>query len=84
MQVTTPVVTMPLSTLREGAQARVQRLHLTGAMRRRLQELGLVPGTAVRCLRRAPAGSPTAYLICGTVFALRTHDAALIEVTEPL
>ncbi|MDO5141992.1 MAG: FeoA family protein [Eubacteriales bacterium] len=74
----------PLSALPEGAEARVRRLLLSGGMRRRLQDLGLVAGTRVTCLQRAAAGDPTAYLICGAVVALRRADAAQIEVgVEP-
>lgn len=73
-------ITFPLSVLPEGGQARVCALHLKGGIRRRLQDLGLVAGTRVTCLQRAAAGDPTAYLIRGTVIALRSGDAALIEM----
>jgi len=53
-----------LSALRDGQQARVAALHLSGGMRRRVQDLGLVPGTRVT----------------GAVVALRKCDAAQIEV----
>ena len=43
-----------LSVLRDGQQARVAALHLSGGMRRRVQDLGLVPGTRVTCVRRVP------------------------------
>ena len=59
-----------LSALRDGQQARVAALHLSGGMRRRVQDLGLVPGT----------GDPIAYRIRGAVVALRKCDAAQIEV----
>ena len=42
-----------LSALRDGQRARVAALHLSGGMRRRVQDLGLVPGTRVTCVRRA-------------------------------
>lgn len=71
---------LPLSGLSEGAQARVRALHLSGGMRRRLQDLGLVAGTRVTCLQRAAGGDPTAYRIRGAVIALRQADAARIEV----
>lgn len=47
-----------LSVLRDGQQARVAALHLSGGMRRRVQDLGLVPGTRVTCVRRALSGRP--------------------------
>lgn len=72
----------PLSSLPEGEGARVRALRLTGSMRRRLQDLGLVRGTRVTCIQRAAAGDPTAYLIRGAVIALRQADAACIEVGD--
>ncbi len=72
--------TMPLASLPEGGKARVQSLRLSGEIRRRLQDLGLVAGTQVCCVQRAAAGDPTAYLIRGAVIALRSEDADRIEV----
>lgn len=71
---------LPLSALAEGDRARVCALHLSGGMRRRLQDLGLVAGTRVDCIQRAASGDPTAYRIRGTVIALRQDDAARIEI----
>ncbi len=69
-----------LSELPEGGKAKVKALRIGGAMRRRLQDLGLVEGTKVECVQRAASGDPTAYLIRGAVIALRKNDAAQIEV----
>ena len=69
-----------LSALRDGQQARVAALYLSGGMRRRVQDLGLVPGTRVTCVRRALSGDPIAYRIRGAVVALRKCDAAQIEL----
>lgn len=72
------------STLRAlgiGESARV--LEISGAGdSRRLADIGLVPGTEVRCLLRAPCGEPTAYCIRGAVMALRDEDAERVAV-EP-
>ncbi|HBS59449.1 MAG TPA: ferrous iron transport protein A, partial [Firmicutes bacterium] len=32
------------------------------------------------CLRRSPAGDPTAYLVRGTVIALRKEDASCVYI----
>lgn len=50
------------------------------AMRRRLMDMGLIPGTRVTCVVASPAGDPSAYLIRGAVVALRGRDAAGIRV----
>lgn len=72
---------MPLAYLREGDTAMVDSLDLTGAIRRRVQELGLIPGTKITCVRVAPSGSPAAYGIRGAVVALRRRDAMNIRVS---
>ena len=41
----------------------------------RLQELGLIPGTAVACCWKRPRGGPAAYRFRGTTIALRVYDS---------
>jgi ferrous iron transport protein A len=60
--------------------ARVVNILTIGANRRRLLDLGLVPGSRVEVIRRSPTGNPTAYLIKGTLIALRNEDARQILV----
>ena len=69
-----------LDLLQEGQQAQVGEVLATGAMRRRLQDIGLTPGTRVRCLQKSPAGDPVAYLIRGAAIALRREDSGLVEL----
>ena len=73
---------MDLSQLRKGENARVLNLSQGCTLRRRLQDLGLIPGTCLRCLYIAPAGSPAVYLIRGAMVALRRCDAKNVMV-EP-
>ena len=58
-----------------GDTVTVRELLTTGEMRRRLLDLGLVPGTPVECVGHSPAGDPGAYLIRGVAIALRREDA---------
>ncbi len=69
-----------LSDLQEGQRARVLTLLETGGMRRRLQDIGLIEGTAVECVQKSPAGDPVAYGIRGAVIALRAEQAAAVIV----
>ncbi|MFQ5664741.1 MAG: ferrous iron transport protein A [Terriglobia bacterium] len=69
-----------MSELHPGETAEVVRLAGESLRRRRLLELGLVPGTRVSAVRRSPGGEPTAYAIRGAVVALRREDAALVLV----
>lgn len=71
---------LALDRLPEGQSAYVTGLQNTPSMRRRLADLGMIPGTRVTCLYRSPSGDPTAYLIRGAVIALRGCDAAHIQV----
>ena len=73
---------LSLSDLPVGKTVVVEEILLSGAMRLRLMELGLVPGTRVRCVHRAPSGSPGAYAVRGAVIAIRKSDAVRI-LTEP-
>lgn len=76
------MVIKSLLSLKEGCAANVDTLDTDGLTRRRLLDLGFTPGARVRCLFSAPSGSPKAYLIRGTVIALRSCDAINVNVTE--
>jgi len=53
----------------------------TSAVGQRLSGLGLLPGTAVDVVRRAPLGDPTVFELRGYQLCLRRREAALVEVT---
>lgn len=71
-----------LSALPIGSEATVHRLapSCTGAERRRLLDLGVVPGTRIRCEFTSPFGSPRSYQIRGALVALRDHQADRILI----
>ena len=71
-----------LNMLNVGEQALVDSLDFQSANRRRMQDIGLIDGTRVECLRKATCGDPVAYLIRGAVIALRNEDAKKIFVTK--
>lgn len=74
-----------LSQLIPGQKATVKYLTTTGSMRRRFLDLGLVEHTKVQCLGKSPLGDPSAYLIRGTVIAIRAKDGKdIIVEAEPL
>ena len=76
---------LSLSALQVGQSARVVALHTGSAMRRRLMDIGLIPGTYVTCVAKSPAGDPAAYRIRGAVIALRACDADTVHTqAEPL
>ncbi len=71
---------MVLCALPAGATARVQGIEAEAGIRHRLGDLGLIAGTRVTCVGKSPLGDPTAYLIRGTVIALRKEDASKVFV----
>jgi ferrous iron transport protein A len=71
---------MRLNELRPGERAVLRALHISGAARRRLRDLGLVEGAELQCLGRSPLGDPAAYALCGAAIALRDRDSSKIEV----
>ena len=71
---------LDLSRLAPGERARVLGVTSQGAMRRRLQELGLLAGAWVECLGKSPLGDPAAYRVRGAVIALRQDDARTVTV----
>lgn len=71
-----------MNSLRKGEKAIVSKLFLTGDIRRRLQDIGLIRGTVVQCLYQSPGGDPSAYLIRGAVIALRSDDTEKIRIEK--
>lgn len=46
----------------------------------RIYDLGLIENTVIKALYKSPFNDPTAYLIRGTVIAIRDNDAKKIFV----
>ena len=70
-----------LNELNLGERAIIKNLHTSGPERRRLQDLGLVEGTAVTAVLRSPSGDPVAYDIRGAIIAIRKEDAQKVVLT---
>lgn len=75
---------LSLDELRPGQRAVVYALKCTGAMRRRLLDIGLIENTTVECLGISPMGDPKAFCIRGAVIALRAEDCRSICVCRTL
>lgn len=72
---------VPLSQLPLGNQGIVERITCEGLNYRRMLDLGLVPGTKIKALRKSPSGDPIAYLIRGTIIAFRQDQAKSIMIS---
>jgi len=70
-----------LSELSPAEVALVEHVGGERAFRRRLMELGLVPGTRVELKAIAPLGDPLELLVRGSSLSIRRAEAALVLVT---
>ncbi len=71
---------IPMSRLKIGMTGWVVGVGGTDPLRRRLLDLGFTAGARVSAIRRGPLGGPTAFLIRGTMLALRSRDSLTITI----
>ncbi len=73
-----------LDALRPGSAARIVELSpmCRGFERKRMMDLGLVPGSIVERAEQAPFGGPIAFRLRGVTMALRPSQANLVAVEE--
>lgn len=73
---------MTLDCLACGQAATLVRVGGETQWRRRLLELGFIPGTAIVRVGQAPMGDPLTYRIRGALVALRAEDAKHVLTCE--
>lgn len=73
-----------MNSMAIGEIAEVKELRIEGAMRRRLQDIGLIAGTKIECVQKSPSGDPIAFMIRGAVIAIRNEDSekVLIKIVQ--
>lgn len=71
-----------LAEIKIGQSAIIDHLENKGSMCRRLLDLGFVHGTKIKCLQKNPTGDTIAYMVRGSVIALRKDDAVNIKAAE--
>ena len=69
-----------LKDVKVGQTAVVRRLNGEGAIKRRIMDMGITPGTAVKVIKTAPLGDPVEINVRGYELSLRKEEAARIEV----
>jgi len=67
-----------------GGTVYVTSIRGSGSIRGRIMAMGLVPGTAVEIIRRAPLGDPLEVRVKGYNLSLRAQDALLVMVSSEL
>jgi len=76
------VIQMPLSELRVGQRGIIVHVGGQGPIRRRMVDMGLVAGTDVKVVRKAPLGDPIEFKVKGYSLSLRKNEArnVIVEV----
>ena len=73
-----------MKTLREakpGETVTVTKLNGTGAVKRRIRDMGITKGIPVYIRKVAPLGDPVEVTIRGYELSLRKDDAQMVEVS---
>lgn len=71
---------MLLSDVDLDKEVRVVNIMAEGELRRRFFDLGIINDTVIEPLYTSPFGDPKAYLIRGTIIAIRKEEAKKIQV----
>lgn len=71
---------MVLSEMKMGDKGIIKKLEVEENIKRRLLDLGLIEGTLIKCVLKSPFGDPLAYLVRGTVVAIRKEDGKNVGV----
>lgn len=70
-----------LKDLKPGERAMIAEVRAQGFLRRRILEIGLVPGRELEMIRYAPLGNPIEIKINGCYISLRQQEAQSIVLT---
>jgi Fe2+ transport system protein FeoA len=69
-----------LSSLQSGDKAVILKISGRAFLRRRLLDMGVIPGAVVEMVRRAPLGDPIDVKIKGYHLSLRVSEASHITI----
>lgn len=67
-----------MSDIKVGEIGSVVRIDISGSMKRRFTDIGLIENTVVECVGHSPHGDPKAFLIRGAVIAIRDSDSCFV------
>ena len=71
---------MTLKEAKVGSTVKVVQINGSGAIKRRIMDMGLTKGTEVHIRKVAPLGDPVEVTVRGYELSLRKADAEIIEV----
>ncbi len=73
---------MTLAELEKGESRTVMSVRGENLVTRRLMEMGVIPGVAVRMVKSAPFGDPIEINVRGYSLALRRNEAESVELEQ--
>ncbi len=71
---------MTLFDLKPGEEGTVAAIGCKGALKRRIMDMGVTPGTAIKVIKIAPLGDPIEVNIRGYELSLRKEEAKQINL----
>lgn len=74
---------MSILSLRQmavGQRGKIAAVEALGEMGRRIRDMGIIPGTSVAVVGRAPLRDPVALRLSGVTISLRNSEADYISV----
>ncbi len=83
MKARMPINQISLDKLRAGQRGVVVRVGGKGPAKRRMMDMGLVPGSEVKVVRVAPLGDPIEFEVKGYSLSLRKSEAREITIEVP-
>lgn len=70
-----------LAMCRNGEPCQITQINGSDEVSQRLMEMGLVPGTTVKLVGRAPLGDPVEVEVRGYRLSLRKEEAARVQIS---
>lgn len=71
---------MRLSDCLIGHNVRISDITMSDSHRKRMMDLGLIPGTEVKVVRKAPLGDPIVVSVRGYLVSFRMSEAKSIQI----
>lgn len=71
-----------LQEMSPGECGYIQKVTGSGAIRRRMLEMGLIEGSLVQVIKYAPLGDPIEICVTGTHVCLRNNEAACLRMKK--
>ena len=63
-----------------GSTCKVKKLHVEGAVKRRIMDMGITKGVEIKVQKVAPLGDPMEVTVRGYQLSIRKADAEMVEV----